>query len=144
MADLESAAAKSHALTQAIVRHAQATIVQTAQFMACNALHQAPPRLCRWLLMTQDRLGGADILPLTQEHLAIMLAVQRTTVTALAAGLQADGLISYSRGKIRILDRAGLKRRSCECYGVLTESVQRILNENESFRPARTFDAPFG
>ena len=127
--DLQDAAARSAALTQTIVRHAQATIVQTAQFMACNTLHNAGPRLCRWLLMTQDRLGS-DVLPLTQEHLSIMLAVQRTTVTVLAAGLQDDGLISYNRGKIRILDREGLERRSCECYRTLTRSVREILLES--------------
>ena len=126
--DLEEAAAQSPALTQAIVRHAQATIVQSAHFVACNSLHNAAPRLCRWLLMTQDRLGS-DTLALTQEHLAIMLAVQRTTVTALAMALQGEGLVSYSRGKIRILDREGLERRSCECYRTLTRSVSQILRE---------------
>ena len=126
--DLRDAAAQNPGLTRAIVRHAQATIVQSAQFTACNALHNAAPRLCRWLLMTQDRLGS-DILPLTQEHLAIMLAVQRTTVTTLATALQDDGLISYRRGKIRILDREGLERRSCECYASLTRSAARILGE---------------
>ena len=126
--DLQEAAARSPALTQAIVRHAQATIVQSAHFVACNSLHNAAPRLCRWLLMTQDRLGS-DILALTQEHLAIMLAVQRTTVTALAMALQAEGVVSYSRGKIRVLDREGLERRSCECYWTLTRSVSQILRE---------------
>ena len=128
--DLRAAASQSAVLTSAIVRHAQATIVQTAQFMACNTLHNAAPRLCRWLLMTQDRLGS-DTLPLTQEHMAIMLAVQRTTVTALASALQDDGLISYSRGKVTILDRPGLERCSCECYQTLTHSVRRILTEDE-------------
>ena len=128
LADLRDAAGQSAALTQAIVRHAQATIVQTSHVVACNALHKASPRLCRWLLMTQDRLGS-DTLPLTQEHLAIMLAVQRTTVTALAAALQDDGLIAYTRGKIRVLNRPALERRSCECYVTLTRSVARILGE---------------
>lgn len=128
LSDLREAAGQSPVLTQAIVRHAQASIVQSAQFMACNTLHNAAPRLCRWLLMTQDRLGS-DVLPLTQEHLGIMLAVQRTTVTWLATGLQEDGLISYTRGKIRIVDRVGLERRSCECYRTLTHSVERILRE---------------
>ncbi len=79
--------------------------------------------------MTQDRLGS-DNLPLTQEHLSIMLAVQRTTVTVLAAGLRDDGLISYNRGKIRILDREGLEGRSCECYRTLSKSVREILRES--------------
>jgi CRP-like cAMP-binding protein len=126
--DLQAAAARSPSLTRAIVRHAQATLVQAAQFMACNTLHIAPPRLCRWLLMTQDRLGR-DLLPLTQEHLSIMLGVQRTTVTTLASALQDQGLIAYSRGQVRVLDRAGLERGTCECYGALTKAVGRILRE---------------
>ena len=131
LADLREAAGQSAELTQAIVRHAQATIVQTAHVVACNALHKASPRLCRWLLMTQDRLGS-DTLPLTQEHLAVMLAVQRTTVTALATALQDDGLIAYTRGKIRVLNRTGLERRTCECYATLNRSLARILGETSA------------
>jgi CRP-like cAMP-binding protein len=124
---LRAAARQSPDLTEAIVRHAQATLVQSAQFMACNTLHDVRPRLCRWLLMTQDRLGGAEVLPLTQEHLSIMLGVQRTTVTLIARGLQDQGLISYMRGKIRIKDRERLTRCACECYAALTHSTERIL-----------------
>ena len=124
---LRRAAAASPELSDAIVRHAQATIVQTTQTNACNTLHQAPPRLARWLLMTQDRLGGDAVVPLTQEHLAIMLGVQRTTVTTLAASLQLDRIIRYSRGKIRILDRDALKARACDCYETVTLAVDRIL-----------------
>ncbi|CAN5687843.1 Crp/Fnr family transcriptional regulator [soil metagenome] len=124
---LRRAAAASPELTDAIVRHAQATIVQTTQTNACNTLHATPPRLARWLLMTQDRLGGDPVVPLTQEHLAIMLGVQRTTVTTLAASLQAEKIIRYSRGKIRILDREALKGRACECYETVTLAVDRIL-----------------
>ena len=124
---LRRAAAASPMLTDAIIRHAQATIVQTAQTNACNALHATPLRLARWLLMTQDRLGGDAVVPLTQEHLAIMLGVQRTTVTTLAASLQAEKIIRYSRGKIRILDREALTGRACECYETVTLAVDRIL-----------------
>jgi CRP-like cAMP-binding protein len=124
---LGDAARQSAVLTEAIVRHAQATIIQSAQLMACNTLHDARPRLCRWLLMTHDRLGGSAILPLTQEHLSIMLGVQRTTVTALAGELQDQGLISYMRGKIRVLDRHGLTRCACECYGANAHFVRRIF-----------------
>ena len=123
---LAEAAGKSRDLTRAIVVHAQATLVQSAQQCACNALHGVDGRLCRWLLLTQDRLGD-EVLPLTQEHLSIMLGVQRTTVTAAALGLQAHGLIAYSRGKIRVLDRAGLMRGACECYGATESAVQDIL-----------------
>jgi len=127
LAPLQAAAAESPSLTQHIVRHAQATLLQSAQAIACNTLHAAEERLCRWLLMTQDRLDG-PIVPLTQEHLAIMLGVQRTTVTALAQGLQDRHVISYSRGKIRILDRKALERCACECYAAMQSGVRRTLD----------------
>jgi CRP-like cAMP-binding protein len=125
-AALQLAAEQSPALTRAIVQHAQATIVQAARGAACNALHPAEQRLCRWLLLTQDRLGG-DVLPLTQEHLSIMLGVQRTTVTGLASHLQARGLISYSRGRIRVRDRGALEQCACECYRAVAENVRVVL-----------------
>jgi CRP-like cAMP-binding protein len=127
-ADLRVAASRDPELVQAIVRHAQATIVQSAQFMACNTLHAAPGRLCRWLVMTQDRLAS-EVVPLTQEHLSIMLGVQRTTVTAMASALQSQKLIRYSRGKIHILDRSGLLARSCECYEALNRFTSDIYSE---------------
>src|SRR5215204_522589 len=98
---LQKASAESRSVTRSIVRHAQATVIQSAHATACNTLHGAEERLCRWLLLTQDRLDS-EIVPLTQEHLSIMLGVQRTTVTALASRLQDKGHIAYSRGKIRI------------------------------------------
>lgn len=118
-------------LVNAIVGHAQATIIQTTQATACNALHSAEARLCRWLAMTQNRLGG-DIVPLTQEHLAVMVGVQRTTVTALALDLQARGVINYRRGKIAILDRPALLRCACECYGIIESTGARILDSYRS------------
>ena len=127
---LATQARQSNLLVRGIVRHAQATILQSAQTTACNALHPVEHRLCRWLLMTQDRLGGPDIVPLTQEHLSIMLGVQRTTVTAIAGELQAKGLISYARGAIRILDRARLERCACECYRVMRTAVAEMLSED--------------
>ncbi len=127
-AELQAAAAKSSSLTRAIVQHAQATTVQAARAAACNALHPAEKRLCRWLLMTQDRLDS-DLVPLTQEHLSIMLGVQRTTVTGIASGLQARGAIRYSRGRIRILDRGSLESCACECYGAIQDSVRTILED---------------
>ncbi len=126
---LSRAAGQSATMLQAIARHGQATIVQATQGTACNTLHGAEHRLCRWLLMTQDRLGS-DIVPLTQEHLAIMLGVQRTTVTMLASQLQARGAISYARGRIRIIDRGALKSCACECYDTMTEAVGRILADS--------------
>jgi CRP-like cAMP-binding protein len=122
---LRAAAEQSLPLTRCIVHHAQATLIQSAQSTACNSLHTAEQRLGRWLLLTQDRLRS-DVLPLTQEHLAIMLGVQRTTVTAVASELQARRLISYVRGKITVLDRDGLKRISCECYDAIERGAAML------------------
>jgi CRP-like cAMP-binding protein len=129
LAVLAKAAQQSPSMLDAIARHAQATIVQAAQGTACNTLHGAEHRLCRWLLMTQDRLG-IDVVPLTQEHLAIMLGVQRTTVTMLAQQLQSKGAISYARGRIRIIDRKALIACTCECYGAMTQAVAQILSDD--------------
>lgn len=119
-------AMQSTELTRAVVRHAQATIIQSAQATACNTLHSAEQRLCRWLLMTQDRLRS-DIVPLTQEHLAIMLGVQRTTVTAVASQLQSRDAISYVRGKITVKDRPALLRCSCECYQAIQTGAAAMI-----------------
>jgi CRP-like cAMP-binding protein len=127
LGELRRAAEESAAVREAIVRHAQASLVQAAQSTACNTLHRAEQRLCRWLLLTQDRLGGAEIVPLTQEHLAIMLGVQRTTVTGVASELQERGAISYSRGRIRILNRASLERCACECYRAIERGAAAML-----------------
>lgn len=126
LAALSDLAVRSPAGLQTIARFAQATIVQSATSLACNSLHTVEQRLARWLLLTQDRLAS-NVLPLTQEHLSIMLAVQRTTVTAAAARLQELELISYSRGKIHIHDRAGLRRTSCECYEQIEDGIRRLI-----------------
>jgi CRP-like cAMP-binding protein len=112
---MRDAAQASPSLVQAIVQHAQANVIQAAQNAACNSLHPAEQRLCRWLLLTQDRVGS-NVLSLTQEHLAITLGVQRTTVTAIASQLQERGAISYVRGKITVHHREEVKRCACECY----------------------------
>jgi len=127
---LTEVANASVALREAIVRHAQATLLQAAQSTACNTLHRAEHRLCRWLLLTQDRLN-ADILPLTQEHLAIMLGVQRTTITAVASGLQEREVIAYARGKIRVLDRPALEACACECYEAIRDGTATMLGERD-------------
>jgi CRP-like cAMP-binding protein len=126
LSTLRQAAAASSALVEAISRHAQASLLQASQSTACNSLHTAEERLCRWLLLTRERVGG-EVLPLTQEHLSIMLGVQRTTITAVAQGLQARGLISYSRGRIRLQDIDGLKAVSCECFEAIEDNARRIL-----------------
>jgi CRP-like cAMP-binding protein len=128
LAALRAEADRSRELRRAVVHHAQASLIQAAQSTACNSLHSAEQRLCRWLLLTQDRLNS-QILPLTQEHLSIMLGVQRTTVTAIASSLQARGVISYVRGKITVLDRPALERCTCECYGAFQRGVATILND---------------
>jgi CRP-like cAMP-binding protein len=135
---LKAAAALSISVTDLIVRHAQANAAQVQQSVACNAVHSVPARLCRWLLMTQDRTRS-DRLPLTQEFLGFMLGVQRSTVSGAAAALQATGSIRYSRGQIEILDREKLKANACECYVSVLEKHAQLLG-------ARPFNAadPFG
>jgi CRP-like cAMP-binding protein len=99
--------------------------VQVEQSVACNALHDVRHRLARWLLLSHDRVGGR-VLPLTHEFLAIMLGVQRSTLTAAAHALRATGVVAYQRGKIRILDRPRLETMACECYEATLER-QRSL-----------------
>jgi CRP-like cAMP-binding protein len=132
---LSAAAAARASLAGAIARHAQIGLVQSIQGVACNALHPASARMARWLLMTQDRLGE-DRLPLTQEHLAIMVGVQRTTISAVASALQARGVISNGRGRVTIVDREGLRRLSCECYDAIEEAVRLTLEEAPPDRAA--------
>lgn len=124
---LAKLAAQSAPAARCIAAHAQATIAQSAISTACNALHAVEPRLCRWLLLTQDRLGS-DVLPLTQEHLSTMLGVQRTTVTHVAGELQTRGFISYARGRVTVRDRKGLLACTCECYDAMNEAVAMALD----------------
>ncbi len=125
-AALRRRAEVSVGLFDLLLRFAQVVIAQEEQSVACNALHETEPRLARWLLQSQDRLN-ARVLPLTQDYLAIMLGVQRTTVSAAASQLKDEGLIRYSRGQIEILDRPGLEQRSCECYEALRQVHARLL-----------------
>ena len=108
------------------LRYTQALITQMAQTAVCNRHHSVDQQLCRWLLLSLDRLPG-DELRMTQELIANMLGVRREGVTEAAGHLQAAGLIHYSRGKITILDRAKLERRVCECYGVVKTEYDRLL-----------------
>ncbi len=114
-------------LRRLLHRYAQAYLTQVAQGAACNRLHGIEARCARWLLMTHDRVGGADSFPLKQEFLAIMLGVRRAGVTVAAGALQDAGLIRYRRGGIRVLDRAGLEAAACECYGVVRRQFDRLL-----------------
>jgi CRP-like cAMP-binding protein len=111
---------------QVLLRYTQAMISQVAQTAACNRHHTIEQQLCRWLLLRLDRLAGAEVA-MTQELIAGMLGVRREGVTVAAARLQRAGLIRYSRGHIRVLDRAALERCSCECYGVVRREYERLL-----------------
>jgi CRP-like cAMP-binding protein len=107
-------------------RYTQNLFNQISQTTACNHVHSVHARMCRWLLMTHDRVG-ADEFHLTQEFLAQMLGVRRPSVTVAAGGLQRAGLIRYQRGRIRIVDRAGLEEGSCECYETVRQDFDRLL-----------------
>jgi CRP-like cAMP-binding protein len=107
----------------------QEQVSTLSQIAGCHRLHEAEPRLARWLLMAQDRTQS-EVLHFTQEFLAEMLGSQRTTVTVIAGDLQRSGLIEYSRGKVRILNRAGLEAAACDCYGVIRELYLNLYQEN--------------
>lgn len=109
---------RSPPLRRAVAGHLELTIAETRQFVACQAHHPSRARLAWWLLECQDRTG-LESLPLTQEFLAAMLGMQRTTVSEVALSLKADKLLDYRRGMIRILDRPRLERASCECYATV-------------------------
>jgi CRP-like cAMP-binding protein len=102
---------------------------QTAYGSACNAVHHVTPRCARWLLQTQDRVDG-DTFFLTQEYLANMLGVERSTVSVAAGDLQRQGLIKYARGRVEILDRQGLETASCECYDKIKSEYTRLVPLN--------------
>jgi CRP-like cAMP-binding protein len=108
------------------LRYTQALITQMAQTAVCNRHHTLDQQLCRWLLLSMDRLPGNE-LKMTQELIANMLGVRREGVTVAAGDLQAAGLIHYSRGHIIILDRVGLEQRVCECYAVVKKEFDRLL-----------------
>ena len=105
--------------------YAQFTLLQIMQATACNALHAVKQRCCRWLLQTQDRVGAKEFV-LKQEFLAMMLGVQRPTVTLVMGALQDDGLISTRYGRIRVLKRRKLEQSACECYEVIRAHSERL------------------
>jgi len=114
------AAANSEAIRNMCIQYNEVLLSQARITAACNALHVIEARFCRWLLQSADR-AGSDTVALTQEFLAEMLGVRRTSVTEVAAKIQSSGAINYSRGLITILDRRALERMSCECYQTLIE-----------------------
>jgi CRP-like cAMP-binding protein len=114
------ACAGSDALRNLCIQYNEVLLTQARVTAACNALHAVEARFCRWLLQSADR-AASDTVPLTQELLAEMLGVRRTSVTEVAGRIQSEGVITYSRGIIKIIDRAGLERLSCECYQTLLD-----------------------
>jgi CRP-like cAMP-binding protein len=119
---LRKVAALSKPVADLCIQYNEALLTQARITAACNALHTVDARFCRWLLQTRDRAEG-DTLKLTQEFLAEMLGVRRTSVTEVATKMQAERAISYARGTIRILNLEALKARSCECYETLRKEV---------------------
>ena len=118
--------ARSGALMRLLLRYTQALITQMAQTAVCNRIHTLDRQLCRWLLISLDRLQGNQLV-MTHELIAHMLGVRREGVTEAALKLQAAGLIRYVRGHISVLDRQGLEQRSCECYAVVKKEYERLL-----------------
>ena len=117
---------RSGAVTHLMLRYTQALITQMSQTAVCNRHHSLDQQLCRWLLLSLDRLAGNELV-MTQELIANMLGVRREGVTEAALKLQAAGLIRYARGHIHVLDRAGLEARTCECYEVVRKEYERLL-----------------
>jgi CRP-like cAMP-binding protein len=111
-----------------LLRYTQALITQMAQTAACNRHHSLDQQLCRWLLLSLDRLQGNELV-MTQELIANMLGVRREGVNEGATKLQNLGIIRYSRGRITVLDRPGLEKRTCECYAVVKKEYDRLLPE---------------
>jgi len=108
------------------LRYTQALITQMSQTAVCNRHHALDQQLCRWLLLSLDRLSGDELI-MTQELIANMLGVRREGVTEAAGKLQTEGLIRYSRGHIKVVNRAKLEKRVCECYGVVKKEYDRLL-----------------
>ena len=125
-AAIKEAFDRSSPVMHLLLRYTQALITQMAQTAVCNRHHSLDQQLCRWLLLSLDRLTGNELV-MTQELIANMLGVRREGVTEGALKLQKAGLISYARGHIKVLDRPGLEKRTCECYEVVKKEYDRLL-----------------
>jgi CRP-like cAMP-binding protein len=123
---LQKEFARGGSLQQLLLRYTQALLSQISQTAVCNRLHPVDKRLCRWLLLSHDRVKS-DELKMTQEFIANMLGGRRESVTVAAGHLQDAGLIQYSRGRIRILDRVGLEATVCECYRIVKDEGDRLF-----------------
>lgn len=121
-------------LQHLLLRYTQALITQMAQTAVCNRHHSVEQQLCRWLLLSLDRLSSNE-LKMTQELIANMLGVRREGVTEAAGKLQKDGLIIYSRGNIAVIDRPALEKRVCECYAVVKKEMDRLLPKARKTAP---------
>ena len=115
-------------LQRLLLRYTQALITQMAQTAVCNRHHSLEQQLCRWLLLTMDRMQTNELV-MTQELVASMLGVRREGITEAAGNLQRAGLISYRRGHIAVIDRAGLETHACECYAVVKKELSRLLSD---------------
>jgi len=119
---------RSGALQHLLLRYTQALMTQMTQTAVCNRHHSVEQQLCRWLLVTLDRIPSGEIV-MTQELVASMLGVRREGITEAAGRLQEAGFVRYRRGHLAVLKRAGLETRSCECYGVVRKEFARLLTE---------------
>ena len=119
---------RAGALQRLLLRYTQALMTQMAQSAVCNRHHSVEQQLCRWLLLTMDRVPARELV-MTQELVASMLGVRRESVTEAAGNLQTAGYIRYRRGHIAVLERQGLEGRACECYGVVKKELQRLLQD---------------
>lgn len=123
--DIAKLSSDCEPMLQALLRYTQVLFTHMAQTSACNRHHALAPQLCRWLLQHLDR-QSSDEMRITQERIAGMLGVRRESVTEVALQLQRDGLISYMRGRILVLDRQGLEQQSCECYEVVKKAYEQL------------------
>jgi CRP-like cAMP-binding protein len=130
---LQSEFNRAGALQRLLLRYTQALMTQMAQSAVCNRHHSVEQQLCRWLLLTMDRVPARELV-MTQELVASMLGVRRESVTEAAGNLQNAGYIRYRRGHIAVLERAGLEARTCECYGVVKKELERLLNDVQGRR----------
>ena len=133
MEALEKSKAESSFIGNIFCRYSDYLLAQVQQSVACNTFHSIQQRAARWLLTAQDRAG--DRIELTQEALAGLLGVQRTTVNAVAGALQDEGLITVRRGRVLVLDRDGLRRASCECYDAVKRHFAAIIGDSGSGTP---------
>jgi CRP-like cAMP-binding protein len=124
-ADFRARLRESPPLLRLALLHVRANVRQTETSVACNVAHAADSRLARWLLMTQDRVG-AGAFPLTQDQMAVMTGVQRSTISLMAAGLKKAGIVDYSRGHVTVVDRPRLIAQACECYATIQRQFEGL------------------